>query len=232
MSTKLDALISFAVKGSEGERGKARKWNSEDDNFLKTNLGYMTEEEMGKALGRTATAVRLRWKRDLQLVSPSKAPNVITAHKAARMIGVDSHKITHWVDQKFIPGRQMAGGRKIRLIDRDAFLKWVLEPMNWMYFDLRSVKDLELKKLLRRKSKQWGDEWWPTPKVARYHNVKTGDVKRYIKLKRIRARQIEFSYGGRHPDLAWKLWFVLKSEATRPDLKFIVRRYKPKGKVK
>lgn len=229
-SNDLNALISLAVKSSEVKRGKARKWSSAEDAFLRVNLGKMTDAQIGQALGRSHLGVHLRWSRDLQLPSPSKAPNVITAHKAARMLGIDSHKISHWVDQGFIPGRIMAGGRKIRLIEQDAFQKWVLDPMNWMYFDLHGVNDVELKRLLKKAREKWGDEWWPTYKVAKYHGMKTGDVKRYIQLGRIRARQIQFSYGGRHPDLSWKLWFVLKSEATRPDLKFMVKRYKRKRK--
>lgn len=224
MSTRTNSLINFAVAGIV--RLKPSTWKPEEDAFLRANLGILTEAEMGKALGRTEIAVRLRWKRDLQLPSPSKAPGVLTAHQAARMLGVDGHKICHWVDKGFIPGRLMAGGRKIRLIDRKAFQEWILNTANWMYFDLRKVKDAELKRLLKRAEKRWGDQWWPTPKVARYHGVRTNDVKRYIKLGRIKATQIQYSYGGRHEAMRWKLWFVLKSEATRPDLKFVVRRYK------
>lgn len=226
MATNIDALIELAVKSAEGTRLHSRKWTPEEDAFLKANLGKMTEATMGKALGRTETAVRLRWKRDLQLVSPSKAPDVLTAHQAAHMLGIDAHKIAHWVDKGFIPGRIMAGGRKIRLIDRNAFVEWVMDHDHWMYFDLTQVQDEELKRLLKKEKKTWGDEWWDTPRVARHHGVKVNDVKRYIDHGRIKAHQIQYSYGGRHPNLSWKLWFIRKSEATRKDLKFVVRRYK------
>lgn len=224
MSTSTNSLIDFAVAGIQ--RQKAPNWGKEEEAFLSANLGILTDAQIGERLGRSEIGVHLHWIRDMQLPSPSKAPGVITAHKAARMLGIDSHKIAHWVDKGFIPGRQMAGGTKIRLIEREAFKQWVLNTANWMYFDIGKVQETELKRLLKDAAKRWGDEWWPTPKVAKYHGVGVGDVKRYIKMGRIKATQIRYSYGGRHPDLGWKLWFVLKSEATRRDLKFVVRRYK------
>lgn len=228
MATNLDALISFALRGAERERVHPRKWSPEEDLFLKESLGYLTEKEIGKALGRSPGAVHLRWERDLNLPAPSKTPNILTAETISNMLGVDGHKITHWVDEGFIPGRIMPGGRKIRLVARQDFMKWVLDPQSWMYFDITKVQDADLKKQLEEQAKQWGDEWWPTPKVAKYHGVNTGDVKRYIKSGRIKATQIKYSYGGRHSTRRWAYWFVLKSEATRIDLTFI-RRYTPKS---
>lgn len=220
----VNALINMSIKSAEGVRQKSRQWNAAEDAFLAANLGKLTDAQIGKALGRTSVAVHLRWIRDLQLQSPSKADDVITANLAALSLGIDSHKVAHWVDKGFIPGRLMAGNRKIRLIKREDFQKWVLEPMHWMYFDIDKVQDEELKKLLQEKAREWNDEWWRTPRVAKYHGVATGDVKRYIKAGRIKATQIQYSYGGRDPELRWRLWFVLKSEATRKTLKFVRRK--------
>jgi len=226
MPKNIDALIALAVKSAEGARVHSRKWTPGEDAFLTANLGKLTDAEIGKALGRTQIGVHLRWSRDLQLSSPSKAADVLTAHQAARMLGIDGHKIAHWVDQGFIPGRLMAGGRKIRLIYRKVFTAWVLDHDHWMYFDIAKVQDEELKKSLIEEAKLWGDEWWDTPRVAKHHKVHVGDVKRYIQHGRIKATQISYSYGGRHPNPSWKLWFVLRSEATRKGLKFVVRRHK------
>ena len=220
----MNALIDMAVKTAEGVRKKSRQWTPGEDAFLKNNLGKMTDAQIGQAMGRSPIGVHLRWSRDLQLPSPSKAPDVLTAHQVAKMLGIDGHKIAHWVDKGFIPGRIMAGGRNIRLIDRKVFTAWVLDHDHWMYFDIDKVQDKELKKSLAKESKLWGDEWWETPRVAKYHGVETGDVKRYIKAGRIKATQIKYSYGGRDPLLRWKLWFVLKSEATRKDLHFVRRK--------
>lgn len=225
MTANIDALIDMVTRQSEGVRVKSRAWSTEEDNFLRIKLGYLTEAEMGKSLGRTEIAVRLRWKRDLKLKSPSKAPDVLTAHQAAKLLGIDGHKIAHWVDKGLIPGRLMAGGRKIRLITRKDFEAWCLDHDNWIYFNSDNITDPDLKRKVKAAARKWRDAWWTTPQVARHHNVSTQDVKRLIQDGRIRARQITVSYGGRHPQLRWRLWFVLKSEATRKSLKFVRRKH-------
>ena len=124
------ALINFVVSRSESARGRARRWTPAEDAFLRENLGKLTDAEIGQKLGRSAIGVHIRWDRELGLPGPSKAEDVLTAHKAAKLLGVDGHKTAGWVDMGLIPGRLMAGGRNIRLIDRTLFRRWVLNPMN------------------------------------------------------------------------------------------------------
>ncbi|NOS56461.1 MAG: hypothetical protein HOP37_09435 [Cyclobacteriaceae bacterium] len=209
------------------KRIKQPKWTPAEDQFIKDNLGYLTDEEIGKKLGRTAVGVHVHWSRDLHLKGPSKAPGILTAHDIAKILQVDAHKIAHWVDVGFIKGRLMAGGRKIRLIKEKDFYKWALQTNNWIYFDPSKVGDSELAHLINIRAKLWGDEWWSTPKVAKYHRVNTKDVTRLIADGRIRAVQPKWSLGGRHPNQAWKYWFVKKSEATKPSLKFYHRKGVP-----
>ncbi len=225
----LDFVLAEAGKrvrldlAQEGRKEKARVWTAQEEQFLRQNLGVMSEEEMGRMLGRSVIGLHLHWKRDMRLPAPSKTPGILTASEAARLLGIDGHKVMHWVDKGLIPGYLMAGRRKIRLIKAEAFRRWVLDPMHWMYFKPGQVRDQELRHMLKLRAKRWGDEWWTTPMVARYHGLSTQEVKRYIKIKYIRATQIAVSYGGRHPRMRWKLWFVLKSEATRADLVFVRR---------
>jgi hypothetical protein len=75
-----------------------------------------------------------------------------------------------------------------------------------------------LRRLLELKQERWGDEWWTTRQVADYHGVDVKDVTRYIKLGRIKGVQAR-NLGGRDNGY-WAFWFVLRSEATRPDLVF------------
>ena len=201
----------------------AREWTSEEDAFLRANLGYMTDAEIAKALGRTAVGVHIHWDRDMNLGGPSKAADIITANLAAEVLGVDAHKLTCWCDAGLIKFRFMAGKRKIRLIDRVAFRRWVLNPMNWVYFDINRIQDEELKRMALKRAQRWGDEWWSTTQVAKYHGVEVGDVKRYLKFATITGYRLPVSLGGRHQDRKWSYWRILKSEATRPDLKFIRR---------
>lgn len=215
MAINIDSMISFIVRESEGTRMKAREWTPEEDEFIKKNLGYLTDKQIGQALGRTAVAVHLRWDRNLGLPGPSKAKDIVTAQGAARLLGIDAHKIVHWVDKGLIPGRLMAGEREIRLIKRDDFERWALSPSNWIYFDPKKIRDPRLKRLCRLRARRWGDEWWPTTKVARLHGVETKDVQRLIYRGEIPAVRLPVSLGGRHENRGWSNWFVKKSDAVR-----------------
>lgn len=213
MSVDVNAYIRFALQGAEQKRTRARPWTPEEDAFLIANLGYLTDAQIGKALKRTAVGVHLRWDRDLALPGPSKDSKIITAQKAADALGIDAHKIIGWCDHGLIPHRIMAGGRNIRLIDRQAFRRWVLNPMNWPYFKSDQVRDPELKRMLKKRAQRWGDEWWSSRQVADYHGADTQDVKRYIVLGRITSFRLPYSLGGRDWNRRWSNHFVLKSEA-------------------
>lgn len=210
-------VSSLAGVRPAGRKAKALKWSIEQDDFLRRNLGWMDEETIAEVLGRTKIAVHLHWKRDLHLTAPSKAPDVITATRAAEMLGIDAHKIAHWVDIGLIPnGRLMAGHRKIRLIPRLSFMVWACAPKHWVYFDPNKVIDPHLQRLIRLEQKRWGDEWWSTRRVADYHGVDAKVIQHQIKSGRLSGFHLQVSLGGRHPKLRyWSNWFVLKSEVIK-----------------
>ena len=211
-------LISMAEATQDSTHG--RKWTEEEDSFLRKNLGWLIDAEIGEQLGRSEVAVHLRWSRDLHLPSPSKAPDVITAHQAARMLGIDCHKTAHWVDMGLIPGRVMAGGRKIRLIQRVHFMMFVCSPKNWMWFNPKKVQDLHLKRLLQLKVKRWGDEWWTLPQVAKYHGVDKRMVQLHVaRIQDLPAYHLPISLGGRDFNRAWSNWYIKKSDAVAFEFK-------------
>lgn len=207
-------LLDRLVFATLAEETNSRTWTEAEDQFLRDHFALMTDAEIGEQLGRSENAVHIRWGRELHLPSRSKHPDVISAQQAADMLGIDQHKIAHWVDMGLIPGRLMPGDRKIRLIKRIDFRRWVLNPMNWVYFKIDKVRDPELKRMCKKRATRWGDEWWTTRQVADYHGVDPKDVERYIKkLKRLRSFHLPVSLGGRHPNQGWAYHFVLKSEA-------------------
>jgi hypothetical protein len=221
VNTKILDWIVMASQVEEFEQPThGRPWTAEEDQFLCDNIAFMTDAELAARLGRTEIAVHLRWERDLHLPARSKHPDVVTAHQAAEMLGIDGHKICGWVDMGLIPGRLMPGGRKMRLINRVTFMVWACSPKNWVYFDPKKVKDPHLKRLLKLEAKRWGNEWWTTRQVADYHGVDVNDVNRYIKLGYLKSFRLPVSLAGRYLDRRWSNHFLLKSEATRKDLKF------------
>ncbi len=238
MSTDLN-LIEFAVTAAEAETGMVKKkasrgvplalfaasdvkvaarppiWTPEEDEFLRKNLGRMSEEKIAKELGRTVLSVQIRWKRELHLTAPSKNHDFITAEKASRLLGLDSHKISHWCDMGLIPYRNMAARRKIRMIYRTTFLRWVVNTDNWIYFDWKKIPDPKLRRLCKLRARRWGDEWWDTVKAAEYHSVTSKDVQRLLYRGELPGVQVAVSRGGRHKDPAWKNWYVKRSDAVK-----------------
>lgn len=200
--------------GLEMRVKRQRRWTEEEDRILEEHLGIWTEEQIGQALGRSATAVKIRWKREMHLPAPSKHPAVLTARNVAKLLGVDEHKASHWVDEGILPGTVMAGGRYIRLVLKVDLIKWALNPKNWIWFDVRAVPDIRLRRLMEKRAERWGDEWWTTRQIEEYYGVDVEDVRRQIKLGKLRGVQAK-SRGGRHKNPAWANWFILKSEATK-----------------
>lgn len=213
----IDRIVFCAMAEDRSLTPRGRTWTAEEDQFLRDHLMTMTDEEIGRELGRSALAVHLRWERDLHLPSRSKHPDVLTSRKAARMLGLDEHKTAGWVMMGLLPGRLMPGKQtkwhSIHLIDRTAFRRWVLSPRNWPYFDIKKVRDPELKRMLRLRAKRWSDEWWTTRQVADYHGVDLKNVEQQIARGQLPSFRLPVSLGGRHPDRYWSYHFVLRSDA-------------------
>lgn len=190
-------------------------WTIEEDEYLKKNLGWISEDEIAANLGRTRISVHLRWKRDLHLVAPSKHPDFITGQQASYLIGIDTHKISHWCDAGLIPFRNMAANRKMRLIYRTTFFRWATTPANWIYFNWREIPDPHLRRLCELRAHRWGDEWMSTAEVGKLHGVTSKDVQRLVYRGELPAVQVSTSLGGRHKDPAWLNWYVKRSDAVK-----------------
>jgi len=212
-------FIEIAVQSQAED--DVRHWTEEDDRLLRGLHGFLTDEQIGEILGRSKCAVTNRWKRDLHLPPPTSDPSYITTRRIAEALGVDNHIPPRWVDRGIMPGEYIPrhDDQLHRRVKLDIFLDWLIDPQNWIWFDIHKVINPDLKELLIQKAKEWGDEWWTTNQVAAYHHVINKDVLRYIKAGRIKAIQAH-NRSCRNKDY-WAFWFILRSEATRPDLKFI-----------
>lgn len=188
--------------------GKAPDWTEGEDRFLRASLGVLSEEEIAAQLGRSVTAVHLHWFRDLRLPGPSKAANQLTASQVAELLHVDAKSIHMLIRRGLLPARELPMERRIYSIDVAVFMRWLIDPMNWVYFHPERISDPYLSRLLELKAKRWGDEWWTVGQVARYHGVDHRAVNKYI-------------HEGRLPAADWGNWKVLRSEATHPDLYFV-----------
>ncbi len=177
--------------------GGSMPWSADEDAVLRQSLGCMSEREIAARLGRSITAVHLRWKRDLRLPAPSKTPGTLTGRRAADLLGVGMHLMSYFVDRGMVPGRLMPGDRKIRLIEYADLLRWSVNPEHWIYFKPERVRDAHIRRMIDLRRDRWGDEWWTTRRAADYHGVQV------------------VNYDGRRNvnDLpAWSYWFVCRSE--------------------
>ena len=202
-------LPASVVNLAAGERqeGRAAPWTEAEDEYLRRNLGWMSEAEIAGCLGRTCTAVHLRWKRDLQLPPPTKMPGCLTTQKVAETMGVDPKVAMRWVDEGRLRGRRLPLRRTTRSVRYVDLKAWALRPANWIYFRPERVTQPHLRRLLVLKASRWGDEWLTPGGAARLRGV---DVR--VINNALHAGKLE---GVKHGN-----WHLLRSEVLKLGLHF------------
>lgn len=240
LSTGVPAAI-VAARSSLGKRGvailaekksiipkpviKFPAWTKKEDNFVETYLGILREEDIAEILGRSEIAVHLRWKRDLGLPAPSRHPDFITANQISVGLGTDVHSVMKLINKGILKGHKLPSDRAIRLVNRVTLLQFIVNPLNWIYFKpervgmpshalmrrMGKIYDAEFwlyaRRLVKKRQSLWKDEWWSIGKVARYHNVDHHLVNKAIHKGHLKAKD-------------WGNWWILKSHATNPSLRF------------
>lgn len=205
--------VQLCASQKSNSRPAAARWTAHEDEYLRRHNGHQTDQEMADALGRTVTAIKIRRKRELRLPATSKVPGFLIAQQAAKLVGLDQHQITHWCEAGLIPHRLLPGKRKMRQIKLVTLKRWMVKPENWIYFDWRKLKPGSIRRLCELKDARWGDEWWDTTQVAKYHGVSTNDVVRLCKLGRIPGAQPAASRSGRNKTRSWANWYIRRSHA-------------------
>lgn len=224
-----DVLSQIAKKAvASRPRMKTLDWTQAEIDFLHRHHGDMLDHEIAETLGRSEMAVKVYRVRQGLPVASQARQEYVTANHAAKMLGVEIHAMSWWCEHGLIHYTLAGPNRQIRLIRVRDLTRFAVNPMNWPYIDWRRINDTRLRRLCELRAARWGDEWWTTRQVAEYHGVDVKDVTRLITMtKRIKAYCPPISRGGRHKERKWAPWFVLKSEATRPDLVFYRRKGVP-----
>jgi len=206
---------------------KALSWTPEDDAYIRQHHGRQTEDAIADHLGRTWAAVHIRIKRNLRLVAPSKAPDILTAEQVSWGLGMGCGKSVHRLtDDGLMPHRKLpeneAKGRSTtRIIDRQALLLWMLNPEHWVYFRPERVGSLrqqgnrgisecydfefweDARELVLKARAAWKDDWL-TPGQATdslgFKNRRTGahSINRAIHV-------------GNLPAVRWGNWWIRRS---------------------
>lgn len=198
--------------GNPWSDGFANRWSADEEAFLCRWSGVVAEAEIAAALGRTQSAVESR-RRRLELPTPKTHPDYLTALGMAAALGVDGKSVLRLIEcgilrAELAPMREEKAWRMRRV----AFYAWATNPDNWIFF-IRSARcperiaDETLRRLIVRRAAEWDDEWWEIGRVADFHGVIHQEVNRLIRAGRIAA-------------VKWGNWWVKRSEATRPGLRF------------
>jgi hypothetical protein len=214
------------VGGAKAKHVHGRSWDSEEDEYLRRNLGRITYAEIARHLGRTVTAVNLRWKRDLHLPAPRRHPEWLTLEQIAVGIGKDGHSITKLADRGILPTRCPYEVANIRVVERQVLLKWILDPMHWCYFDTNQVGAFKPRTWRRRgrpdivfwrtarqqvlaARKAWKDEWLLIGKAAKFLKFEEGKWHNGI------SRLNNAIHAGILQATDFGNWWILRSELER-----------------
>jgi hypothetical protein len=200
--------IVWQVIVAEGDtyRILRRSWGPGEEEFVRSQIGIMTDDQIGEALGRTGVAVKIRRRRK-DMPAHSKRPGWLTGHKAGKLLGIDVHEVMKLVKRGILPVDVIPGERHIMNIRIQKLYQWAVNPDNWIYFKHEKVKDAKLRRLLAFKAVKWNDEWWTPGKVAAWHNTDQRMVNMYIHKGIIRGKK-------------WGNWHILRSEALKAGLNF------------
>jgi len=197
---------SSTTEGAEApaRRRKALPWSPAEDQYLRANLGYLSEDDMARELGRTVTAVHLHWKRELRLPPPRKSPGWTTPNRVARSLAIDGHCVMRLIRDGILPAEPLPwlnqGLYNTYRLRTVTFYRWALNPRHWIYFRTERVRDRRLRRLLELKTARWGDAWLTPGQVAAMHGVDHRDVNRFI-------------HAGKLPAVRWNNWRILRSDA-------------------
>jgi len=208
------SLVDWAMTAAELEpRRKPLPWSEAEDAFLRKSLGFVAEDEIGQELGRSATAVHLRWSRDLRLPAPTKTPGYLTAHRTAVLLGMDVHSVLQWIKRGWLPAELLPfrpGRNECRRVKIHDLKRFLVRPESWVMVRPERIRDPKMRRLVELAQERWGDEWLSIGDVEEMHDSTLGLVNKYI-------------HAGRLAGFQWGNWWIRRSDAEAPGMRFLHR---------
>lgn len=203
----VEALIAEAVAEARAapRRGMLR-WSEDEDEFLRTYLGILSEAEIAGQLGRSLYAVRMR-RYVLGLPAPSKQPGLSTAFRAAEVLGLYAGALIRLAERGILPAHYMwtSKNRRTWMVWEADLERFVADPANhvYLYLDLERIADPKLRRLALAAAQEWDDRWLGLGQAAGELDCSIGGVHRAIRA-------------GRLPAVRWaNRWWVRESDASK-----------------
>jgi hypothetical protein len=193
--------------------GRNPRWSADEDDYIRANLAYQSLDQVAETLGRSPNAVKCHGYR-IGATTPRYAEGYISGNQVAQILGVDSHTPPYWMDRGLLESELYPypdGSPKKRRATWAAFLRFLIRPISWVYFDVAKIKNDHLRRLVELAQAKWGDEWLTTTEAAQLRGCNLDDVHNSIRHGRLwayRAGSVD-----RHRTVAWSYWFVRRSEA-------------------
>jgi hypothetical protein len=214
MTDGMEALIERLIITADTIMApqRSRAWTDEEIQFLRGSMGHLTEAEIAAILGRPKNGVHLKRER-LGLPASSKTPGWLTAEQAKRKLGMkDCRPIRSWVKRGFVKGHILGGPRKICMVHEVSFRRFVIDPMNWPWFERERVRDPYLCRLLERQAQRWGDEWLTSRQASELCGLDIRQIGQYVRMGRLKAVHTANKDGRCNKQPRWAFYFVLRSE--------------------
>jgi len=211
---------------------RSRIWTKGEEEFVSNNHGRISEIQIARHLGRSPEGVELHIKREMHLVSMSKDPAILTAEQVANGLGLDSKSVHLLMDTGRMPCRRLPILKTMRVIDRLVFIKWMLNPENWLYFKQDRVGTLSRKGkrgpgenydfafwesargILLKARRKWKDSWMTPGQVVKYLKINPkATMRRKASDKMPGVRYVNMAIRkGTIKAKRWGNWWIKKSD--------------------
>jgi len=194
----MDVLLSAAQPVTLIPR--ERRWAPKEVEYLRKNIGKLSHEEIGLAIGRSTNAVKIYQVRH-GIHAPSKRPGWLSTNKAARLMGIEPKSLMNIYEHGRIDLHDAPVDRKFKVIRKKALYRWAVKPENWIYFKADRIRDKHLKRLVLRAQSMWDDKWLTIGEAAQRlgYGDDTRVVNAYIHRGKIKGA------------IQWGNWWVLES---------------------
>ena len=123
-----------------------RPWTpAEDDIIEELTARHLTDQAIGRRLGRSATAVHVRRKRQR---IPSRRATVLSARSVADQLGLACPKrVGWWIEQGWLRGRrgQPAGASRQWVVPEEALLEFLQDARYWHVWRVDEIPERALR---------------------------------------------------------------------------------------
>lgn len=178
-------------------------WDVESLTYLQSHLGYKSNKKIAEHLGRSESAVRHK-AAELKVAHPLQSPNYLSMANVAKMLGISWNSLRKLMNKTAFPWITLYQKNDARrMIHIQQLQMWLTDPMNWVYFPVETVTDPRLASIIKKVSREWGDEWIPVTEAARIRCVSPHLIYFYIYEGKLPAYQ----FG------KWATWKILRSVA-------------------